>query len=123
MWGNKSFTQGFHSSTIFRSCSARVDGAWAAVFLGACWEPAVLEPCKPHLLSGTDHNSGSGIEGVAAFAGSSDFRLLGEFFWGWAAAVAGAFWSLLTAFFESAGCPKEVASTLQAASPKKPKAR
>ena len=35
--------------------------------MGACWELSIVEPRKPHLLSGTDHNSRSGIEGVAAF--------------------------------------------------------
>ena len=61
--------------------------------VGACWELSIVEPCKPHLLSGTDDNSGSGIEGVAAFAGSSEFRFSTRFC-GWAAAVAGTFWSL-----------------------------
>ena len=41
--------------------------------VGACWELSIVEPRKPHLLSGTDHNSGSGIEGVG-LAGSSEFR-------------------------------------------------
>ena len=47
--------------------------------VGACWELSIVEPCKPHLLSGTDDNSGSGIEGVAAFAGSSEFRFSTRF--------------------------------------------
>ena len=72
-----------------------------------------VEPCKPHLRSGTDHNSGSGIEGVG-LEGSSEFRFSTRF---------RSNLEPLTAFFESAGCPKEVASKLAAASPKKPKAR
>ena len=90
--------------------------------VGACWELSIVEPCKPHLLSGTDDNSGSGIEGVAALRApqSSGFqrdfvvglRPLQEHF----GASDCIFWSLL-------GAPKEAASPLKAASPKKPKAR
>ena len=122
---NVNFTQGPSSSAIFRSCSASL-GAWAAVFLclspvGACWELSIVEPCKPHLRSGTDHNSGSGIEGVG-LEGSSEFRFSTRFC-GLGCGRCRSNLEPLTAFFESAGCPKEVASKLAAASPKKPKAR
>ena len=46
--------------------------------MGACWELSIVEPCKPHLRSGTDHNSGPGIEGVG-LEGSSEFRVSTRF--------------------------------------------
>ena len=61
------------------------------------------------------------MEGVG-LAGSPEFRFSRRF-WGWAAAVARICWSHQLHLLEFAGSPKEAASTLAAASPKKQKAR